>query len=389
MKKLIYLILGLLVGLSLSSTQANAAEFKVASEGGNVSISEGEKVKNLYTAGNIVSIDGEVEKSLYAAGSTVQINGNVEDNVCAGAFSVVLRGKVGGSMHTGGSNVLIEGEVADDLFIGGGFVTVAKSARVGGDLVIGGGVINIEAPIGGNVYLAGGQATINSKIEGQVQAEVDELRLGSQAEIGKELVYKSEKEASLAEEAKVAGEVKFERTEKKKTPVPARAKFRRRGLLSRIGSIGFLIKLLMSLVIALALVYPLKKVTKPVVKEALAKFWASLGIGFVSLFLTPIAGVILLVTVLGVWLGGLVFIVYGLGLFLSLPLASVSLGSWLLKTYRKEDYRLNWQVAVAGALAMNFIGLVPYVGWLAVFALMLVGFGSLYRVIYQSLIAKK
>lgn len=386
-KKIIYLVFALIFVFSLSISSATAAEFRFAEKGGSITIDEDETIKNLYTAGNMVSINGNIEKGLRAAGNIVTINGNVGESVCVGGGTVVIRGDVDGTVHAGGGNVLIEGQIEDDLFLGGGNVTLAKSASVGGDLIIAGGTVNIQAPITGNIYMAAGEVFINSKVGGFVDARVGSFRLGSEAEIGGNLKYSSSEEAEIAEGAVILGEIEFTQKEMKgkdfiKTPSA--------GFIFGLITIALLVKFLMALVVGLVFIYVFRKTVKQVVEKSLGSFWRSISFGFSALILTPVLCVILLITVVGAWLAGLIFAAYILTILLSSVLGFIVLGVWLIKVIKKQsEYSIGWPAVVIGIIAMNIAIFIPYVGWLVGFIFMLISLGSLYGLIHQSLIAKK
>lgn len=384
-KKTIYFIIGLILVSSFCFSSVMAAEFRIDKKGGNVTLDKDEKSKNLYAAGNMISINGDVEKSLYLGGNVITINGNVEGNIYTGGNTIIIRGNVGDSVHAGAGNIFIEGNIEEDLFIGGGNITISKSASIGGDLIIGGGTVTIEGPVAGDVLLGGGQVIINSKIGGQVKARVDELTLGPQAEITKDLIYTSSKEASIDENAKILGEIDYKKLEIKKLSM-----FESKGMLFGILTLSFLIKILMGITTGLVLIYLFRKIIKHAVKESLAHFWSNLGKGFAALILTPIAAIIILITVIGAPLAGLIGIAYILLISLSSVLASIIFGSWLIKVIKKRDeYLVNWQAVVLGVIILKLVVLIPYVGWLVGLVFMLISLGIIYRMIYQNVALKK
>jgi len=384
-KKTIYFVIGIVLVGSFCLSSVMAAEFRADKKWGNIFLDKDEKVKNLYTVGNMVSIDSDIEKSLYVGGNVITVNGDIENNLCVGGSTIVIRGDVGDSVHAGGANILIESKIEEDLFIGGGNITISKSASIGGDLIIGGGTVDIQGSVAGNVLLGGGQVVINSKIGGQVDARVDELKLGPQAEITGKLVYKSPKEAFIDEGAKIFGGIDFTELKIKKVSWS-----KSKGMLFGILTLGFLIKLLMMIAAGLVLVYIFRNMIKWAIKESLSHFWVNLGRGFAALILTPIAAIIILITVIGAWLAGLISLAYILMIFLSLTLANIVFGSWLIKVVKKRDkYLVNWQAVVLGVIVLNIISLIPFVGWLVVFTFMLISLGALYRMVYQNVVLKK
>ncbi len=384
MRKIIYSFLGsaLILSFGLSAIAADFVEPDKTV--GNITISQGEKVKNLYTGGNMVSIDADVSKSLYVGGNIITINGDVENNLFAGGSTVIVRGKVGDSVHVGGGSIVIEGQIEEDLFIGGGNITISKSASVGGDLVVGGGNVNIEAPISGDVLIGGGQVNINSKVGGNVKAMVDELVLGDQAEVRGNVEYKAGRELEMKEGAVVFGEIDFEKimTDVSFVMDPK--------LLLGLLTLGFLIKFLSTIVVGLVLVYFFRNITKQIIKGSLKNFWPNLGRGFAALILTPVACIILAITVIGLCLAGLIVPLYIFMVLLSLAIASIAFGSWLIKIIKKQsEYKINWQAVVVGVIGLKIVCWVPFVGWLVCLVFMLITLGSLYRLFFRKLVSRK
>ena len=303
MKK--FLIFGVSLLLLFSATTASAAEFVFpAKEGGSVIINE--ELKNVYTAGNSVSINANIKGGLFVGGNTVMINGDVD-----------------GSVHAGGGTILVEGVIEDDLFIGGGTVTLTESSLVKGDLVVGAGSIIIDGPIEGDILVGAGEVIINNKVKGNVKAKSEKIELGENAWIGGSLEYTAEKEFDL-DKSKIRGGVTFNQKETIQA-VAVNPK-----MLIGLLTIGFLLKLLGLIVLGLAFVYLLKKFTKEVIKEAYGKFWPNLGIGFGGLILIPAAMIILAISIIGLWVAGLLLTFYGLLIALASVIASLFLGTWLI-----------------------------------------------------------
>lgn len=373
-RKRIFLVLGIILVSFFCVSTVTAAEFQMAKKGKNVIVDE--EVKNLYTAGNIVSINADVEKNLHAAGDVITISGNVENNIYVVGGTVVIKGDVGGTVHVGAGNILIEGEIEDDLFLGGGTVTLTESSLVGGDLIVGAGIIEVKGPVDGNIHMAGGEVFIDSKIGGNVKINAGkELRLGSKAEIVGDLKYSSVKEVVMDEGASVLGETTYKEIKAGGT-----------GILT----LGFLIRLLAIMVVGLVLVYLFRAVTERVIKESLGHFWANLGRGFGALILIPIACIILAVTVIGLWLAGLIGVAYVLMIFLSVVLASIVFGSWLIKVLgKKSKYPVDWKAVVVGAITLNLIVLIPFIGWLVKFVFVLISLGAVFQLVRKNVVLAK
>jgi hypothetical protein len=380
-KKIIFLTLGLILLFIFNCTAVSAAEFKFISEEKSVNVGAGEIIKNLYTAGNIISINGEIKKDLYAAGNVITVGGSVEDNLCSIGGTVIVKGDVGGNVHTAAGSVVIEGNIAEDLFIAGGNILIASSATIGGDLVIGGGVVDIEGPIMGNVLIGGGEVNINSKISGFVEITADNLMLGEFAVLENDLKYSAPKEAVIHKDAKILGTVDFNKGAVKGADKSYAAK-----VLFGILSTLFLIKVVTSILVGLVLIYFFRRTIKSVVRESFNNKWGSLGKGFAVMFLTPIAGLILAITVIGLYLAGLLALAYILLIMLSSVLASIAFGSWFVKVFKKKkDYSVGWIEVVVGVIILKIICYIPFVGWLVCFWFMLISLGSLSGLLYKEI----
>jgi len=389
MTKKALVVLGGILMLALLITPALAAEVKLASEKkGNITLAEDDSARNLYTAGNIISINGLVEEDLIAVGNIITVNGPVEDDLMAAGSTVVVRGMVGGSARLAGGNVVIDGNIEQDLILAGGNITISESSSIEGDLLIAGGNIDLQAPVKGFVRIIGGLATINSSIGGKLEAEVDELILGEKTIINGDLIYKSKEEAEIAEGAVINGEIDYQK-QTKQGLVESKLRPERKGWFYGIFTLAFLWKMIVSIALGLVLVYLFRRLTEPVVKNSLGRFWVSISYGFSALILVPVAIVILFISLIGAGIAGLLIPAYAFTIGLAFALAPIIFGSWLIKIIKKEEqYKVGWPAVVIGVIVAHLVMLIPIVNWLVGLIFVLIGLGALYRLIYQSLMKK-
>jgi len=377
-----YLILGLSLVLLFSALSVSAAEFVFPEKnGGSVTINE--ELENVYTAGNIVSINSNIKKGLYAAGNTINLNANVEGPFNVGGGTITVRGDVDGTMHAGGGSIFIESAIGGDLFIGAGNVILTERSSVGGDLIAGAGQITIDGSIGGNILLGGGEVFLNGRVAGNVNIKaVDKLELGDDAEIAGNLEYTSKEKADI-DESKVLGEVIFRQ---KKAEAKA-GLFKSPKAIFGFLTLFFFLKLLGAIAVGLVFVYLLRRFTEEVVKQSLQKFWPSLGIGFGSLVLVPIACIILSISIIGLWLAVIAGALYLLLLILSSVFASIILGTWLIKVLAKrQEYIIDWKAVVVGVIIIKLLILIPFIGWLPKFIFLLIGLGAFVQWLYRKLV---
>jgi len=349
---------------------ASAAEFRV---GEQPTLGASERTAgNFYIAGGNVTASGRVQGDIAAAGGNVLMSGPVSEDVAAAGGSITILSDVGGDERVAGGNIIIHGRIEGDLAAAGGQVQLS-GAGVGGDVLWGGGTLRIDAPVAGNLELAGGDVFINAPVKGNVHFKGGTLTLGSGASIGGDLTYSSPKEAKIQEGAVIKGKTSYEpRSDVRKTA--------KTGILVLL-SIAFLLKFLMTLAGALVLGLVFKRYAMALVNGVTSKPLLELGRGFAALILLPAASVIFLITVIGIPLGALGLIAFaGIVLFASIA-APILLGSIVRRWISKSaEYDITWTTILLGAVLFTLLTFVPFVGWLAKFALILMTIGMAVKI---------
>ena len=327
---------------------------------------------NFYIAGGNVTSNGNVQGDIAAAGGNVLISGPIAEDVAAAGGSITILSDVAGDERILGGNIIIHGRIGGDLAAAGGQVQLS-GAGVGGDVLWGGGTFRIDAPVAGNLELAGGNVFINAPINGNVRFRGETLTLGSAAVIGGNLTYSSPKEAVMQEGAVVKGEISYGRR-------PDTAHTASTGLLVFL-SVAFFLKFLMTLAGALVLGLMFKRYSMAFVNGAAAQPLLELGRGFAALVFLPAASVVFLVTVIGIPLGALGLIGFaGIVLFASIA-APILLGSIVRRWISKSaEYEITWGTILLGAALFTLLMLIPLIGWLAKFALVLMAIGSALKI---------
>ncbi len=369
MKKIKYIGSIAALVLLLGGT-AQAAEFVTGENKteANVSTLSQEVHKNLYIAGGSVTVNSATQGDLTAAGGMVTINGNVEKDLLVAGGNLNINGSVGENARVAGGNVSINAPVAGDLLVGGGNVSVAEKATVGGDLVIGGGNVSIDSNVQGNVKAAGGNVTINGRVAGNVEvAANDSLTFGPNSEVVGKVTYKGPKEAVVKPGAKV-GTIAYTKVAGK----PAH-----RGGFIGVIIIGSIFKLLMLLAAALVMAWLLRSRVSAIVDQAILSPGRSLGIGALVLIATPILGVLLMITVVGLYLGGILLMSYGLLIAISSVISLFYTGRLVWGWYQRDALPNAWRDLGVGALVTLLLGFIPIVGWIAICVLWVITLGAM------------
>jgi cytoskeletal protein CcmA (bactofilin family) len=366
MKKVIVLSLSLL----MFGFTASAAEFISPAGTGNkyIDVPASETHKNLYIAGGIVNLAGTTLGDLIAAGGIVKVSGTVDSDLFVAGGRVDVDAQVGRNVHAAGGNLYFNKPVGGDLVAAGGIIEVTKESSVAGDLALAGGSMIIDSPVSGNVTVRGGDVVINGRVSGNVDVVATKsLTLGSSAVVNGKVTYKGPTEAQVNSDAKV-GTIDFTKVSRG---------FGHRGGFWGILVIGSIVKLIMLLVAGAVLIWLLPKKTSAVVLEAMDNPLRQLGIGLLVLIVSPILGVLLLITVVGIYLGIVVFLAYGIMIIIGSILALFYAGRLVWGWYQKDAAVNLWRDLGVGAIVVLILKFIPFLGLLAILILTLITLGSL------------
>jgi len=337
--------------------------------GDTVTIAGGEVVDDdLYIGGATIIVDGTINGDLWAAGREITINGTVNGGIVAAAETINVNGDVAHAVRLVGSTVSINGVVNGDLIVFVGNANVASTAEIGGDLLVGAGSLRINGPIKGDVRGGASDITITSSVGGDTELAVERLTIASTASIQGDLTYTSEDEADIQPGAQIRGGITYKPVEAKES---AKA-----GPFAGIGGkvIGFLMVFVAGIVIVL--VAPRRSTS--IADSIRSKPWLSLGWGAVILFATPIAAIVVCITVIGIPVGLIALALYGIAIYLSQIFVGLFIGRWIIGNFREVQSKAMLVAALAsGLVILSLLRLIPFLGFWIGLATALFALGAL------------
>lgn len=369
----------LLVAIPLASV--NAARFE---RGDIVTVTQQEFVsQNIYLAGGQVTFSSTAQKDVIAAGGKVLQNGVVWGDVIVAGGTVDVIEDVRGDVRVVGGQVTIQGVIGGDVTVAGGAVTILPGTTIAGDLVTAGGAVFMQGSVSGQTKIYGGEVQIDGTLAGPVHILAQEkVSFGEKTIIGSTLAYSAPKEAVVADGAKLGEKVTF-------TPLDIPQVDRETVWAVLIGlATAFFIAKVLALMLAsgLAVAY-FGRPSRIIVDTVVKKFWQSLGMGLVALIATPIAGIVLVVTVVGMYVGFFLFVLYGLALLVTSVYIGVVFGALGARLLRKE-YHVSWKWAVLGTFVLALVSLVPVLGWAVCAVLFVATLGAVAQQLIDDVKAK-
>src|SRR3989344_3493653 len=234
-----------------------------------------------------------------------------------------------GDLYVGAGTALVSGTVSGDLSIGGG--SVLYLGNTSGDVLIAGGRVLVDGPVAGNLRVYGGQVDIENSIGGSADISADKVNIGSRASIKGDLSYRAPQRAVIAEGATVGGHTIYKES---RDFVGIGKNSLREALLAFLG-LWLILKFMMTLLAALVITLLFGNLARELSARAVKEPWWSLLMGFALVVCVPIAAVFTFMTIVGAPLGVLALILYAFFLLLSVPMAGIVLGAWMLKLLKK------------------------------------------------------
>jgi anti-sigma factor RsiW len=357
------LTLAVVLGLA---TPSYALETRTAKE--TVTVAAGQTLDDtLFAAGDTVLIDGVVTGNVFAFARRVAVKGTVKGDLICFAQTVDVQGTVGGTVYSFSQWIHTAGHVAGSSVNFGQSVVTYSGARVDGDLISFGSDALVDGVVGRDAWMAGARMDVGGNVGRNLSARGDQVTLMAPARVGGNFdAYVTAKERVHVDAgATVAGKSE---THLRPAPVSSYRQFR----FYR----GQAIWLAAALIIGL-LMYGLFPGVFAFRADTAVAVLRSLGVGFLVLVATPIAAILVAITIIG------------------LPLGLISLGLWLLGLYLAKIFVAAWvgqglKEAPAGkagqfvlalllGLVIVFVAVnLPYVGALLRFLIWLMGLGVLF-----------
>ena len=377
MKKISVIVLTVLLLMFVPSVAAQSLM-----QGKSVFLPKDKTVnENYFAAGDTVTVSGTVNGDAYVAGGTVYVDGTINGDLLVAGGTLNITGVVTGDIRGAGGQVNIGGKVDGNVTIVGGNINISENANISKGLVAAGGQLNIMAPLGKGMVAGAGQLTLNNTINGNVLAGVGNLVMSPRAKINGNLTYYSEDKATFSTGAVVKGSVDYHQ---QKTYKPERNNKQVEKAATKMIGTGLIMMAIYSFIttfIAGALIIRfVPRITQQTIDIIDRHPWTSMGIGFLTLVVTPIIAFLLVITILGIPFAVFLMTLYFIVLCVSHIFVALYAG-------RKISGWLNWKTNsyltfFMGLLAVSIGMSIPVLGWLLKFIITIVGIGSL-------LIAKK
>lgn len=313
--------------------------------------------------------DKIVNEDYFAAGDSVLIEGTVNGDAYVAGGNVVVDGTINGDLLTAGGNLDIRGTVTGNIRAAGGNINV--SSNVGRNATLVGGNLNIssDANIAENLVSVGGQLTINSDVGSNVNAAVGQLNLASNASINGKLNYISNNRANISQEATVSGQITRNFPEDRQIAERGRDDF------GNVLNFFRFANFILAAIIGLLLLAFLPVYFDNTANLILRRPWINLGIGLLTVVISPIIFILLLITVIGIPVAFVLAFILMTLLCLAKIFVAFAIGQILLKLILNSTNKI-WAF-VLGLIIYFLLTAVPIFGWIISILAALIGLGAI------------
>jgi cytoskeletal protein CcmA (bactofilin family) len=378
MKKVYKVLFTVILAMCMMAVIATPVLALDARTGQTVTVPAGETVEgDLYVAGSSIVIDGTVNGDVFAAGQTLTINGKVNGGVSLAGQTIILNGDVSNGARIAGQSITINSNIGRDLVVFGTDLSISSKSVINGDLMLGINNANINAFIKGNIKGGGTDITISNAVGGSVELKVNNLTLVSGAKIQGDMTYTAKKLVEIQSGASVLGTTTHKQPEPRKSALP---------VLAGISIVWHILGFVMILIIGIILILLASGKTNEMSNAIKEKPWQSLVWGAVILCLTPIAAIIVMITVIGLPLGLITLALYLIALYLSQIPVALLLGRLIIRQNRELDSKGLMIGALAlGLFILLILRAIPFIGWIIGLLIVLFGMGTLVTMMRKKL----
>lgn len=322
-----------------------------------------------FRAANVLTLDEATDKDLYAAGSTLTIGNEINGDVFAAGQDLTIDGVVKGDVRVAGSVVTINGTVEGNVLVAGSTVKITKDAKINGYLNAYGATVVFDGTVEKDAHIGGADVALNGVFNGEVSIESEKVTVGKDATIVKTVAVTGPNAPVVNNDA-----LKDKVTFTEKDLQMERQESWQDELMGTIQSL--LYWFVASALIAAVVLQLLHRPVMRSVETLEAKAWNSIGVGFALLICVPVAGVLLMITIIGIPLALFLLALYIFALCLSTIPASLWLGQKLLPSQSDGNFRGVFFQYLAGNLIIMILAATPFIGWLVSLFVMVAGLGA-------------
>ena len=325
---------------------------------------------DLIVTGERVEINGTVDGDLIVFARNVTVHGHVTGDILGFAQFLTVDGTVDDNIRAFANTLTLDGTVGKNVTIAAQSVDISSDAKIGGTLTTGAGDALIDGTLGRGYLGFDAQTEIEGSIGGNTEIYGKQLSIASTAQLNGTIDYTGPEAPEVADGARLASPVHF---------VQRR---RERRASSAASVVHAILRYGAALLAGLLLITILPGFFDAGLRTA-RRWPVALGVGGLTMiiwFFLVIAGIVLVFAGVGAGLAAAVLY------FPIAYLAQIFVGAWLgdkMMPTGAATTGARWGRLALGLLVIYAVGVVPILGGLEWFAVVLWGTGAVLLAIYE------
>lgn len=215
----------------------------------------------------------------------------------------------------------------------------------------------------------GNVVTINGIVTNNVKVNCTKLIIGEKAKVIGNFKVKSEEDMEVLGDFNT-NNITFEKINYDKNETR---------LLGKINILGKFARIITAIILAVLITLLCNKYNNKAVERFEYRPWMPFIIGFATLVILPMAAILLCITIVGIPISIISFIIYGLLIYLAPIFTSVILGKVVLKNMNP------YLSAIIFTLIVKMLLFTPYIGGVIIFACILLSLGIFIQNIFDKM----
>jgi len=368
-------IAGLTAGFILCAVSGYTMDLRMARDNIRaITIASDETINDTLVAfGDSVNVNGTITGDLVAFARQISIQGTVQGNVIVFGQRIGIPGKVAGDVMGFAQSLQINGSVGRNLW---GFIQtldIGTGGRVEDDATLFAAELGVGGDIGRDLTTFCAAADVSGKVGRDLRFRGGRLLVRAPSTIGRDLNarVKSEKNVQIDTAVSIAGK----KTVVLQEPEP-----------NKYATFGFYVRQALGIVAAflaglILFGLPLRDRRLPL--STTKGVLISGGTGFLAAVATPVAVIILAITVVGLPIALVSLALWLLGLYLSKIVIARCIGDAILGPGNGGGMKSTALALIIGLLIVYVAANLPFIGGVLNIILMLIGLGALVITAYR------
>lgn len=334
--------------------------------------------KNIYLASLHTWFGATYEKDVVSASVDQTISGTIFGDVILLGKNISIIGETFGDVRVTGDTVIISGVINEDLIVFARHIIIEPEAIINGDTLIVGYTVDAQGQFLGESQITANRVHVAGSIIGPTTITGSKITFAAGSKILSDVSYFSPRRATIEQGVDIQKKLSFNQVEFINQSDIVKRLF--------LGFVSFwaIIKLIATLFVVFVLSHLFKIFTQRIIDTVQQNKLATLGIGLISLLLTPLLIIILfgslvlipVAIILAAWFVIMIILLPSIG-------AIISAAFYQRHVQKKTKIGIDFKLATLMLIAITFIGFIPYIGSLVVYVLYILSFGAMSRFVYE------